>query len=138
MVEAYDGDVVTVPAGFRRQCHGPRSPGGIEFPAEAAALAGCTARCTTSAAGAMTPLIGGSLEQLGYDAAYSLRPAGSPTAPPRWEDALDWDGTVLTTSVPVVLDIGAAGKGQLVDLLAAELRVTRRTRTSSSMPAATC
>ncbi|HEY8753770.1 MAG TPA: FAD:protein FMN transferase, partial [Arthrobacter sp.] len=33
-----------------------------------------------------------------------------------------WDGAVLTTTMPFVLDIGAAGKGQLVDLLAAELR----------------
>ena len=43
--------------------------------------------------GAMTPLIGGSLEHLGYDAGYSLRPGGAPLAAPRWEDVLEWDGT---------------------------------------------
>jgi thiamine biosynthesis lipoprotein len=35
---------------------------------------------------------------------------------------LDWQGTVLTVSAPVVIDVGAAGKGQLADLLSAELR----------------
>ena len=35
---------------------------------------------------------------------------------------LDWQGTVLTTAEPVGIDIGAAGKGQLADLLSAELR----------------
>jgi thiamine biosynthesis lipoprotein len=99
-----------------------REPGRYVFAAEAAALGRLYRSLYRISAGAMTPLIGGSLEQLGYDAAYSLRPAGAPLAAPRWEDALDWDGTVLTNRVPVVLDIGAAGKGQLVDLLAAELR----------------
>ncbi|MET3718405.1 MULTISPECIES: FAD:protein FMN transferase [unclassified Arthrobacter] len=99
-----------------------RKPGRYELPAEAAALGRLYRSLYDITAGAMTPLIGGSLDRLGYDAAYSLQPSGSPVAPPRWEDALDWDGAVVTTSVPFVLDTGAAGKGQLVDLLAAELR----------------
>ncbi|MEW9870054.1 FAD:protein FMN transferase [Arthrobacter sp. HS15c] len=99
-----------------------RQPGRFKLPAEAAALGRLYRRLYDITAGAMTPLIGGSLERLGYDASYSLQPAGSPVPAPRWEDALDWDGSELTTAVPLVLDIGAAGKGQLVDLLAAELR----------------
>lgn len=99
-----------------------RQPGRFQFPQEAAGLGRLYRSLYDLTAGAMTPLIGGSLEQLGYDASYSLRASGSPLAAPRWEDALDWDGTVLTTGVPLVLDIGAAGKGQLADLLAAELR----------------
>ncbi len=99
-----------------------RRPGRYELPAEAAALGRLYGLLYEVTAGAMTPLIGSSLEQLGYDADYSLKPAGAPLAAPRWEDSLDWDGTVLTSRVPLVLDIGAAGKGQLVDLLAAELR----------------
>lgn len=121
VVEAYDGEW----SRFRPDSTVSamaREPGRHEFPAEAAALGRLYRLLYRLSAGAMTPLIGGSLERLGYDAAYSLRPAGSPTAAPRWEDALDWDGTVLTNRVPLVLDIGAAGKGQLVDLLAAELR----------------
>lgn len=121
VVEAYDGEW----SRFRPDSTVSamaREPGRYELPAEAAGLGQLYRSLYDITAGAMTPLIGSSLEQLGYDAAYSLRPAGSPMAPPRWEAALTWDGTVLTNSVPVVLDIGAAGKGQLVDLLAVELR----------------
>ncbi len=120
VVERYDGEWSrfrpdsTVSAMFRE-------PGRYELPVEAAALGVLYRSLYDLTAGAMTPLIGGSLEQLGYDAAYSLHPSGPPVRPPRWEDVLDWDGNVLTNSAPLVLDIGAAGKGQLVDLLAAEL-----------------
>lgn len=99
-----------------------REPGRYELPAEAADLGRLYRSLYDITGGAMTPLIGGSLERLGYDAAYSLRPAGAALPAPRWEDVLAWDGNVLTTSAPLVLDIGAAGKGQLVDLLAIELR----------------
>jgi thiamine biosynthesis lipoprotein len=99
-----------------------RKPGRYELPGEAAALGDLYRSLYGITKGAMTPLIGDSLERLGYDAAYSLRPAGEALPAPRWEDVLAWDGSVLTTSAPLVLDIGAAGKGLLVDLLAAELR----------------
>jgi FAD:protein FMN transferase len=122
MVEAYDGEWSRFRPDSTVSVMG-RRPGRHEFPPEAAALGGLYRSLYHLSAGAMTPLIGGSLERLGYDATYSLRPSGSPAAAPRWEDALDWDGTVLTNHVPVVLDIGAAGKGQLVDLLAIELRM---------------
>ncbi|WP_248759973.1 FAD:protein FMN transferase [Pseudarthrobacter sp. SSS035] len=99
-----------------------RQPGRYELPPEAADLGRLYRTLYEVTGGAMTPLIGGSLERLGYDAAYSLRPAGNALPAPRWEDVLTWDGNVLTTTAPLVLDIGAAGKGQLVDLLAIELR----------------
>ena len=99
-----------------------RSPGRFELPAEAAALGELYSTLYRLTGGAMTPLIGGSLERLGYDAAYSLRPGGLPLPAPRWEDVLDWQGTALTTTAPVVIDVGAAGKGQLADLLSAQLR----------------
>ena len=35
----------------------------------------------------------------------------------RFEDALAWDGEHLETATPVLLDVGAAGKGHLVDLV---------------------
>ncbi|WP_457950606.1 FAD:protein FMN transferase [Pseudarthrobacter sp. alpha12b] len=98
-----------------------REPGRYEFPDEAAPLGDLYGRLYRLTGGAMTPLIGGSLERLGYDAAYSLRPAGPPLPAPAWDSVLTWSGTVLTASAPVVLDIGAAGKGLLVDLLAGEL-----------------
>jgi thiamine biosynthesis lipoprotein len=99
-----------------------RAPGRLELPAEAAALGTLYATLYRLTEGAMTPLIGSSLEQLGYDAAYTLRPSGRPLPAPRWEDVLVWQGAVLTNTAPVVIDVGAAGKGQLADLLSAQLR----------------
>jgi thiamine biosynthesis lipoprotein len=99
-----------------------RQPGSYVMPDGAGALGRLYRSLYRITDGAMTPLVGGSLEQLGYDPAYSLRPRGIPLAAPRWEDVLDWQDAMLTTTAPVVLDVGAAGKGQLADLLAAELR----------------
>lgn len=99
-----------------------REPGRFEMPDGAGALGRLYLSLYRISGGAMTPLIGGSLEQLGYDPAYSLRARGVPLPAPRWEDVLDWQDNVLTTRAPVVLDVGAAGKGQLADLLSAELR----------------
>lgn len=93
------------------------APGNITLPPHAAALGEVYAVLYRLSGGAMTPLIGSSLDRLGYDSAYSLVPAGRPVAAPRWEDVLEWAGTTLTAREPVVLDVGAAGKGQLVDLL---------------------
>jgi len=98
-----------------------RKPGRYRFPDEAAPLGRLYSALYGLTGGAMTPLIGGSLERLGYDAAYSLRPAGPPLPAPAWESVLRWSGTDVTAGAPVVLDIGAAGKGLLVDLLADEL-----------------
>ena len=97
-------------------------PGQYQLPAESVALADLYRELYALSGGAMTPLIGASLEQLGYDAGYSLRPRGAAAAPPAWDDVLEWRGTSVTTTAPVVLDVGAAGKGQLVDLLADVLR----------------
>jgi FAD:protein FMN transferase len=98
-----------------------RQPGTYEFPAGAAGLGALYKALYRVTGGAMTPLIGGSLEQLGYDGRYSLRPLGPPLAAPRWEEVLEWNGTALTILAPVMVDVGAAGKGQLADLLSAEL-----------------
>ena len=68
-------------------------------------------------AGRVTPLVGRTLEALGYDAAYRLRPAAEIPRVPDWGDAVAWDGEHLDVVTPVVLDVGAAGKGYLVDLV---------------------
>ena len=67
--------------------------------------------------GAVNPLVGGGLEMLGYDAAYTLRQQGGPVAAPAWSSATR-DGSVLTVPTGAVLDVGAAGKGWLVDQVA--------------------
>ncbi|MCI0140489.1 FAD:protein FMN transferase [Arthrobacter bambusae] len=99
-----------------------REPGTVTLPAGAGKLEQLFKKLYHLSNGAMTPLIGSSLERLGYGADYALRPLGHPVPAPRWEDVLVWSGTSISASAPVVLDIGAAGKGQLVDLLASVLR----------------
>jgi thiamine biosynthesis lipoprotein len=98
-----------------------REPGRFEFPAEAPDLFELYRRLYEATDGAVSPLIGRTLESLGYDSAYTLRPAASPAPVPAWDDAVAWDGHALTTVRPVLLDVGAAGKGYLVDLLCALL-----------------
>lgn len=66
--------------------------------------------------GAVSPLVGGSLAALGYDAEYTLQ-AGVPAPAP--------DGATLRRTpdrlevlAPATIDIGAVGKGLAVDLVA--------------------
>lgn len=70
----------------------------------------------------MSPLVGRALETLGYDRTYSLRPSGPARPVPAWDDAVAWNDGVLRTVRPVLLDVGAAGKGHLVDLVGQLLR----------------
>jgi thiamine biosynthesis lipoprotein len=68
--------------------------------------------------GQVTPIIGRALEQAGYDKTYSLRRSVI-EAVPELDAVVLWDGaTSLQTTQPVVLDIGAAGKGYAVDMVA--------------------
>jgi thiamine biosynthesis lipoprotein len=98
------------------------SAGSWEFPEDAAPLFAFYRRLYDATGGAVTPLVGRRLEDLGYDSNYRLTPRAQLTAVPRWDDVMTWDGRVLTTAEPVVLDVGAAGKGYLVDIVAGLLR----------------
>jgi thiamine biosynthesis lipoprotein len=66
--------------------------------------------------GKVTPLIGQTLADAGYDAAYSFTP-GELHRPPAWETALDYHFPELTLHQPTLLDVGGAGKGYLVDIM---------------------
>jgi thiamine biosynthesis lipoprotein len=98
------------------------TPGVHPFPDDAPALFEVYRKLYEATDAAVSPLVGAALESLGYDRAYSLRASATPAAVPAWADAIAWDGTALTTLRPVLLDVGAAGKGYLVDLVAALLR----------------
>lgn len=67
--------------------------------------------------GAVSPLVGDALVAAGYDKRYSLRPR-SAVKIPAWDEVMTWRDNEVTTTRPLVLDFGAAGKGYLVDLIA--------------------
>ena len=93
-----------------------------QFPTDAAPLFALYRTLYNATEGAMSPLVGARLEDLGYDRDYSLRPRNDLVEVPVWDDIMHWDGTRLTTTAPVLVDVGAAGKGYLVDLVAVVLR----------------
>lgn len=69
-------------------------------------------------AGAVNPLVGASLERLGYDASISLRAEGDAlAAPANWRGRLVAAGAELRLDGPGMVDVGALGKGRLVDLV---------------------
>jgi FAD:protein FMN transferase len=67
--------------------------------------------------GKVSPLVGASLESLGYDVSYSLQNKGA-IASARYEEVIKRQGSELQIIQPVLIDIGAAGKGYLVDCIA--------------------
>lgn len=98
-----------------------RRAGAVGAPADAAAMLNVYRELSAATAGAINPLVGTSLDSLGYDAEYSFRSDGPQAAPTAWEETLRWDGERLELSAPAVIDVGAIGKGRLVDLVSAAL-----------------
>ncbi|MDX8151006.1 FAD:protein FMN transferase [Patulibacter brassicae] len=99
-----------------------REGGAHPLPAAGERLLGLYDALHELTAGAVTPLVGAALEHHGYDAGYALTPRpGPPPAVADWRTAVRWDATTLHADAPVLLDVGAAGKGQLVDLVGALL-----------------
>ncbi len=108
-----------------------RTGGSHRLPRDADALFAHYRELYEVTGGRVSPLVGRSLDRLGYDAAYRLAPSGEPIGAPPWDDALslrtEGDRLVLDAPSPVGIDVGAAGKGYLVDLLA-ELLIARGAR----------
>ena len=96
-----------------RVAHIARTPGRHLMPDDAGPLLALYAELYEATAGRLSPLVGGALAAAGF----GPRLAGVPDAIPAWADALAWDGTHLDTASRVLLDVGAAGKGYLVDLV---------------------
>ncbi|WAC54382.1 FAD:protein FMN transferase [Gordonia sp. SL306] len=68
--------------------------------------------------GAVSPMVGQVLVDAGYDAGYSLAPKPEVAPAPRWDDVLAGHTGSLDVRRPVLLDVGAAGKGFAVDRVA--------------------
>lgn len=95
-----------------------RTAGSYPLPSEAGVLFDFYAELYDVSGGRVTPLVGSALEHWGYDAAYSLvAKPGLPARIPDWSGALSITEGVLSVPHPVLIDIGAAGKGLLVDLV---------------------
>ncbi|WP_193596513.1 FAD:protein FMN transferase [Microbacterium sp. YJN-G] len=92
-------------------------PGTVAAPPDAPAMLEAYRELTEATAGAVSPLIGAGLEALGYDAALTLHAGAPQAAPPEWERMLRWTASELTLDAPALIDVGALGKGRLVDLV---------------------
>lgn len=90
----------------------------VDLGADAPAILAIYDRLFALTDGAVSPLVGGALEQLGYAAGYTLTPTGEAVRVPSWRDCT-LEGTVLHVPSAVVLDIGAVGKGWLAGEVAA-------------------
>ena len=94
------------------------APGSFVFPENIRALYDIYQKLERVTDGAVNPLVGKSLEHWGYDAQYRLRPATTPvqTVVP-FADTVTLKDTTLIYVQPALLDIGAIGKGLLVDMV---------------------
>ena len=98
------------------------------FPEDSTVLFDLYDRLYEATGGAVDPLVGRRLELLGYDRTYSLTPAPAAVreaealARPKWSSDVIRDGTTVITHAPLVIDVGAAGKGYLVDLVSEVLQ----------------
>ncbi|MEV8251938.1 FAD:protein FMN transferase [Microbacterium sp. NPDC076768] len=91
--------------------------GGRIVSADAAPMLDLYADLTSATQGGVNPLIADSLSALGYDADYSLVARPPVQAPSGWDEQLSWTETGVSASSASMLDIGALGKGRLIDLV---------------------
>ncbi|QEW03671.1 FAD:protein FMN transferase [Microbacterium lushaniae] len=100
-----------------------RSGGAVPLPADAPAMLDVYTALDTATGGAVNPLVGDALVRLGYGAGYPLSSAADPVpAPAGWRRSLTWEGGRLALDAPAMIDVGAVGKGRLVDLVLAAVQ----------------
>lgn len=98
-----------------------RGGGAVALPADAASMLDAYRELSAATGGGVNPLVGESLSALGYDAEVSLAVGAPIPAPQDWTDIVSWSGGVLSVTEPAQIDVGAVGKGRLVDLVLAAL-----------------
>ncbi|MFB7843263.1 FAD:protein FMN transferase [Microbacterium sp. NPDC056052] len=92
-------------------------PQEVPTPPDAVAMLDLYRGLSLATDGAVQPLIGDSLSARGYDAEYSFRDRGASPAPADWTEQLAWDDGALALHAPALIDVGAIGKGRLVDVV---------------------
>lgn len=95
--------------------------GGALASADAGAMLDAYRELSRATGGAVNPLVARSLDALGYDAEYSLVAGAPRPAPEVWEERISWTDRIVQAPAPTLLDVGALGKGRLVDLVVAAL-----------------
>lgn len=92
------------------------TPQTVTLPGDAADIFDLYRRLYEATSGSLSPLVGDALTHLGYDKTYRLTSLPGPPPPvPPFDDVISLEGSTLTTYKPVTIDIGAVGKGFLVD-----------------------
>ncbi len=91
--------------------------GPVRAPADAAAMLEVYGQLSDATAGAVNPLVGDALASRGYDRSLSLVDRGARPAPPA--AGVRVAGDLLEVDPPALIDVGALGKGRLVDLVLA-------------------
>jgi thiamine biosynthesis lipoprotein len=98
-----------------------RDPRRVRAPADTVPMLDVLADLAEATGGAVNPLVGGVLARRGYDEALSLVDGG-PVPAPDPKGSLSWSSEELVLRRPAVIDVGAVGKGRLVDLVVELLR----------------
>ncbi len=99
-----------------------RGAGSVSAPADADTLLAVYADLSAATSGAVNPLIGDVLERRGYDSAYSFVDHGPVAAAKNWQEQVRATDGRLVLDPPATIDVGAIGKGRLVDLVLACVR----------------
>ncbi len=98
-------------------CKIAKKPGTYLFPNDAVKLFEFYKILYLLTDGKVTPLIGDMISRAGYDAEYSFKTQLQKSLN-SWEDSMSWEGATVTTQLPIILDVGAAGKGYMIDIIA--------------------
>lgn len=93
-----------------------RTPGKYILPPDSKPMFDLYQKLYDLTGGLVTPLIGNLLSDAGYDAVYTLEEKELSPAP-LWEDTLLYKFPDLLIRKPVILDLGACGKGYLIDIV---------------------
>lgn len=98
-----------------------REPGTVSAPVDTAVMLNLYRELSEATGGAVNPLVGDCLVAVGYDSALTFSTAEPAPAPADWGTQLQWSDDALALHSHSTIDVGAVGKGRLVDRVLAVL-----------------